>query len=180
MISRQLLRRLSGQYRRNQDVWYLRPFGPLLSHPMYIALNRKSVVGATGVGVFVSMLPLPGHTVIAVLLALVLQVNLGVAALATWFNSPLTMLPVYYLEYRLGALLLRAPLQEWPASVSWEWLWSEIFVVWRPLFLGAFISATLTGLVMFLGLNALWRWSAHRRYRRRPASSGVRKPAPPR
>jgi uncharacterized protein (DUF2062 family) len=114
-----------------------------------------------------------------VLLALVLQVNLGVAALATWFNSPLTMLPVYYLEYRLGAFLLRAPLQEWPASVSWEWLWSEIFVVWRPLFLGAFITAPLTGLVMFASLNALWRWSAGRRYRRRPAGSGVRKPVPP-
>ena len=178
MISRRLLRRLSSQYRRNQDTWYLRPFGPLLSHPMYIALNRKSVVGAMGVGIFVSMLPVPGHTVIAILLALLVQVNLGVAALATWFNSPLTMVPVYYLEYRLGALLLRAPLTEWPETVNWAWLKGEILVVWRPLFLGAFISATLTGLVMYLALNALWRWSVHRRYQRRPAGP-VRKPVPP-
>ena len=136
---------------------------------MYFAVNRKSVVGALAIGVFMSMLPLPGHTPLAVIAALLVGVNLGVAALAVWFNSPVTMLPVFYLEYRLGALLLGAPLQKWPDAVTFEWLRGEIASVWKPLFLGAAITATVTSLLVFVGVNAAWRWSASRRYRRRSA-----------
>lgn len=171
MISRRTLRRLSRQYRRNQHVWYLRPFGALLTHPRYFAVNRKSVVGALAIGVFISMLPFPGHTPLAVITALLVGVNLGVAALAVWFNSPVTMLPVFYLEYRLGAFLLGTPLQAWPQSVTFDWLKSEFASVWKPLFLGAAITATVTSLAVFVTVNALWRWSANRRYQRRRSAT---------
>ena len=125
-MARRYLRRISRQYRRNQHAWYLRPFGRMLHHPAYFAVNRRSVSGALAIGLFVSLLPIPGHTPLAVLVALVAGVNLGVAALAAWINGPLTMLPVYYLEYRLGAWLLGQPLQEWPAEVTFDWLLSQL------------------------------------------------------
>ena len=163
----QFLRRISRQYRRNKLAWYLRPFGGILGHPMYFAVNRRSVTGALAIGLFVSMLPLPGHTPIAVVIALLSGVNLGVAALAAWLNSPLTMVPVFYFEYRLGAMLLRLQQQEWPESVSWEWLNAQLTLLWKPLFLGAFIAATLTTALVYCSVNALWRWSSARRLRRR-------------
>ncbi len=133
---------------------------------MYFAVNRRSVTGALAIGVFVSMFPVPGHTAIAVVIALVAGVNLGVAALAAWANSPLTLVPVFYFEYRLGAALLRLPPQQWPAAVSWEWLDAQLELLWRPLFLGAFIVATVTTALVYFTVNALWRWSSIRRRRR--------------
>jgi hypothetical protein len=166
-MPRRLLRRISRQYRRNETAWYLRPFRAVLGHPMYFAVNRRSVSGALAIGALVSMLPIPGHTPIAVILALIAGVNLGVAALGAWANNPLTLVPVFYFEYRLGAWLLGQPPQSWPENVSWEWLQDQLALIWKPLFLGAALVAIATGVVVYLGTSALWRWSSARRLRQR-------------
>lgn len=166
-MPRKFLRRVSRQYRQNQAAWYLRPFQAMLQHPMYFALNRRSVTGALAVGLFISLLPIPGHTALAVIAALFLGVNLGVAALAAWLNSPLTLVPVFYAEYRLGAWLLGRPTQPWPDEVSWSWLREQVVLMWQPLFLGALVAATVTTTVVYVVGNALWRWSATNRRRRR-------------
>lgn len=165
-MPRQFLRRISREFRQKETPWYLRPFRAVLRHPMYFAVNRRSVSRALAIGVFISMLPFPGHTAAAVLVALVFGCNLAIAALAAWFNSPVTMLPVFYFEYRLGAFMLGQPPRDWPDAVSWEWLERELAAIWKPLFLGAGITAVLTASVIYLGVNALWRWSAARRRRR--------------
>lgn len=134
---------------------------------MYFALNRRSVTGALAIGAFISMLPIPGHTPLAVIVALLTGVNLGVAALAAWLNSPVTAVPVFYAEYRLGALLLDIPPQPWPEQVSWDWLQDQIELMWQPLFLGALIVAAATTAVVYFGANAAWRWSSAQRLRRR-------------
>ena len=134
---------------------------------MYFAVNRRSVTGALAIGIFISMLPIPGHTAIAVVIALLTGVNLGVAALAAWVNSPLTLVPVFYFEYRLGAMLLGLPPQRWPEAVTWEWLDAQLVLLWKPLFLGAFIAATATTAVVYFTVDALWRRSSLRRLRRR-------------
>lgn len=174
-MPRRYLRRISRQFRRNHTAWYLRPFSAALRHPMYFAVNRRSVTGALAIGVFISMLPVPGHTPIAVAIALLLGVNLGVAALAAWVNSPLTLVPVFYFEYRLGAWLLRLPSRAWPDTVSWDWLQAQIGLIWKPLFLGALITATLASGLVYLGVNALWRWSSGRRLDRRRRQSRARR-----
>jgi uncharacterized protein (DUF2062 family) len=165
-MPRRYLRRISRQYRRNHTAWYLRPFRRVLAHPGYFAVNRRSVSGALAIGAFISMLPVPGHTPIAVIIALIAGVNLGVAALGAWINNPFTLLPVFYLEYRFGAWLLGLPAQSWPEDVTWKWLQSQLVVIWKPLFLGAAILSTLTGVVVYLATSALWRWSSLRRLRR--------------
>jgi hypothetical protein len=171
-MPRRYLRRISRQYRRNPTAWYVRPFGALLRHPRYFAINRRSVAGALAIGAFVSMLPIPGHTPIAVIVALLMGMNIGIAAVAAWINSPLTLVPVFYLEYRLGAWLLGLPARAWPEQVSWEWLQAQIAYMWKPLFLGALIVATLTAALLWLAVDGLWRLSSARRLRRRRARNG--------
>lgn len=141
----------------------------MLRHPMYFAVNRRSVTGALAIGVFISMLPVPGHTPLAVVIALFARVNLGVAALGAWANSPLTLIPVFYFEYRLGAWLLGIPIQPWPEEISWDWLQTQLGILWKPLFLGAALTALITAATVYIGANALWRWSSARRLRRRRA-----------
>jgi uncharacterized protein (DUF2062 family) len=169
-MPRRYLRRISREYRRNHSAWYLRPFAALLRHPRYFALNRGSVVGALTIGSAISMLPLPGHTPLAVLVALLAGMNLGVAVLGAWFNGPLTMLPVFYAEYRLGAWLLRQPTTPWPEAVSFAWLQDQLGLIWQPLYLGGVIAAVATALLVYGTVGALWSWSATRRLRRRRAA----------
>jgi hypothetical protein len=171
-MPRRYLRRISREYRRNHAAWYLRPFRAVLGHPRYFALNRRSVTGALAIGVLISMLPFPGHTPIAVMIALIAGLNLGVAALGAWVNNPFTLLPVFYFEYRLGAWLLDLPPQSWPDDVSREWLQTQLGVIWKPLWLGAALTAALTGAVVYVAANVLWRWSATRRLRRRARGRG--------
>ncbi len=166
-MARRYLRRISRQYRRNHRAWYLKPFAAILRHPAYFAVNRRSVTGALALGVFISLLPIPGPTPLAVLVALAAGVNVGVAALAAWINGPLTMLPVLYLEYRLGAWLLHQPTQDWPDAVTVDWVIAQLGVIWRPLFLGSSIVATICAGLLYLVMNGIWRRSAERRLARR-------------
>ena len=67
--------------------------------PHYIALGMA-------IGVFVAMTPtIPFQTIIAVSLAYFLRDSKAAAALATWFNNPLTMPMLYYASYKAGGLL---------------------------------------------------------------------------
>ncbi len=165
-MARRYLRRISRQYRRNQDAWYLKPFRSILHRPAYFAVNRRSITGALTIGVVVSLLPVPGHTALAVIVALVAGVNLGVAALAAWINGPLTMLPIFYAEYRLGAWLLRVPPQPWPDALTFDWVLSQLGVIWRPLFLGSSILVIVVGGLLYFSLNAIWSRAAQRRLAR--------------
>lgn len=166
-MPRKHLRRITRQYRQNQHVWYLRPFSAVAKHPMYFALNRRSVTLALALGVFISMLPLPGHTPLAVIAALLARVNLAVAAVAALANTPLTLVPVFYAEYRLGSWLLNRPSQPWPESVSWEWLQTQLEQMWLPLCLGSLVIGSISALVAYFGANGLWHWVHARRVRHR-------------
>ena len=53
------------------------------------------------IGLFVAMLPIPGHTPLALILGLLLRANLPVALLVIWIANPLTYAPVSYTHLTL-------------------------------------------------------------------------------
>lgn len=147
----------------------LRPFKAMLAHPTFFSVSRRSIAGAAWAGLFIALLPLPGQTVIAALVALVLRVNLPIAVLSVWLTNPLTMLPIFYWEYRLGSLILELPLKPFSIELSWAWLAAELQDMWRPLLLGAFITATVVASTAYVLINLTWRLVVTARYRRRRA-----------
>jgi uncharacterized protein (DUF2062 family) len=166
-MPRRFFTRVSSRYRQNETPWYLLPFQAVSQHPMYFAANRRSIAGALWVGAFVALLPVPGQTGIALLAALLLRVNLPVASVAVWMTNPLTMGPIFYYEYQLGALILNYPLQQFQIELSWDWLTGSLMEIWKPLLLGSFVSATVIASLIYVLINAAWRWSTSYRYRRR-------------
>ena len=173
-MPRRFFRQVSDNYRpKGEQPWYLRPFQALLAHPTFFSVSRRSVCGALWVGLFIGLLPLPGQTIIAPLLALLLRVNLPVAIVSVWVTNPLTMLPIFYFEYQLGCLILDLPLQVQPLDInlSWDWLARELQDKWRPLLLGSFITATLTASIAYVTVSVVWRTLVTIRYRKRRASS---------
>lgn len=81
----------------------LRPFAAQLSQPALWRLTHRSVPRAAALGLFVAVLIPVMHTAIAALLAIPTRANIAVAAAVTLVVNPLTIPPIYYAAYRLGA-----------------------------------------------------------------------------
>jgi len=147
--------------------WYLKPFEFLLTHPVYFSANRRSVSGGIALGVFLGLLPLPGQTALAVMGALLLRVNLPLAAIAVWVSNPLTFVPLFYFAYRIGAILVDIPVETVPPEGAIAWLSEEIHHRWRPLLYGSLLMATSAASVTYLAISTVWHVVTLRRYRRR-------------
>ncbi|MEJ2138911.1 MAG: DUF2062 domain-containing protein [Gammaproteobacteria bacterium] len=167
-MPRKFFTRFSHQYRMKKDhPWFLRPFDYVLSHPVYFSASRRGVGGGLWVGLFVGLLPIPGQTVLAVLGALALRVNLPVAAITIWVSNPITFVPIFYLAYKIGATLLGMPIDTIPAEPTMEWLTEEIAVRWKPLMYGSLIMAVSVASTVYLLFSVVWHVLTVQRYRRR-------------
>ena len=85
-------------------------------------LNRRSVGGAFFIGLFCAFLPLPLQSPIAALFAMVGRCNLPFSVALVWVTNPLTMGPMFFFAYKLGAWLLGTEVQVENIELSWSWL----------------------------------------------------------
>jgi len=89
----------------NKEVWKerFRKILSLDSHPRHIALGFA-------VGVFISITPFFGiHTVMAVAAAFLFRLNKLTCITGAWVNTPITIIPILGLSYKLGTVLLGHP-----------------------------------------------------------------------
>lgn len=128
-------------------------------------INRRSVARGVACGLLVCFLPIPGQTILAVLLALLFCGNVPVAILATWASNPFTFVPLNFLIYQVGAWVLGLD-RHWkniPHSVSHDmlgWFFSlgKVYAVGLPIV--SIVSALLGYSFVQLGwrLAIYWRW----------------------
>lgn len=137
------------------------PFRHLLHDNRLWGIRRKTVVPAFALGLAIAFMPFPGHMMQAVLLALLLRVHVPVAALATLVSNPITMGPMFYAAYRLGAALLGIEPGSFSFELSWAWVQNVFLGIWLPLTLGCLLLASAVAVVGFVSLDALWRYSLH-------------------
>ena len=154
--------------------WYLSPFDHLLQDPNLWGIRRRTVVPAFSLGLFVAMLPFPGHMVAAALLALALRVNIPVAIVSTWVINPLIIGPAYYLAYEVGRTLLRRTPRPFEFELSYAWLIDGFVAVWQPLLLGCVLLGAILSLVGFIALDLMWRASIRGYLKRRRARKSSR------
>jgi uncharacterized protein (DUF2062 family) len=170
-MPKKLLKRLLPEHQKVREHKYLRFFGSLLHDPNLWHVNRRSVAGAFSVGLFVAFLPLPFHMVIAAALAIPSRVNLPISVSLVWVSNPLTMPPVIYFSYKLGAWILRMPAREIHFEPTLQWLTTQLASIWQPFLLGCLIMSAGFALLGNLAMRGLWRlhvarqWQARKRRR---------------
>ena len=135
------------------------PFRHLLHDPRLWGVQRRWVVPAFAVGLFIAWLPFPGHTLMGALAALALRINIPVAAISTWVSNPATMAPMYYLAYELGAMLLNVEERPFGFEMSWNWVAHTFVTIWQPMLLGCILLGLVSAGVGYVVLNGLWRLS---------------------
>lgn len=166
-MPRRFFRRVSTGYLDKDQPGYLRPFRGILSHPTFFAVNRRSIAGGVWLGVLIGLIPLPAQTVVAIVAAIIMRVNLPLAALCVWVTNPVTLFPIYYFEYQLGTLLLGMPRSPFSIELSLDWLATELVTYWRPLMLGSLITATVVASLCYLTVSLAWRGIVSYRFKRR-------------
>lgn len=171
-MPRRFFRKFALKRHEFGERWFLTPFQHLLHDGRLWGIRRKNVVPAFALGMFIAFLPLPGHILGATLVALMLRINIPVAALTTFVSNPLTMPPIYYFNYRLGALILPGDSAPFRFEPTLDWFTSTFLTMWQPLLLGSVLAGGAAALVGYVALDLLWRYSladykARKRARRR-------------
>lgn len=150
-----------------RDRWYLRPFDALVHDPALRATHRKGVSKAFAIGLFLGWMPIPGQMVVAALWAIWARCNVAVAVVSVFVTNPVTMGPMFYYAYRLGAWLLGRTPGQFHIELSFDWLLTGLARTWEPLLLGCGIMGVITAVLGYLGLNLLWSRQTYKRWRSR-------------
>ncbi|MGB5830384.1 MAG: DUF2062 domain-containing protein [Thiohalocapsa sp.] len=146
---------------------YLQVFGTLLHDPNLWHLNRRSASGAVALGLFVMYMPPIGQMLMAAAGAIKFRVNLPISVSLVWLTNPITIPPMFYLAYVIGAWLLGQPIRTFEPSF---WLdWHNWLGVVGPVLLGSLICATFCSVTGYLTIQILWRWSLIRHLQSRRA-----------
>jgi uncharacterized protein (DUF2062 family) len=145
----------------------LRPIAHLLQRSDIFHLNRRSTAGAVFIGLFCAFLPLPMQMVVAGLLALAARCNLPLAVALVWVSNPITIPPMFYFAYRLGAWLLGIELEAEQIELNFSWFFANLGTIGYPLLFGSLVCGWVSGVTGFIVVRVLWRFHAIRRWRER-------------
>ncbi len=158
-MPRRFFRKFAFKRHEVSQQWFMTPFRHLLHDHRLLGIRRKTVVPAFSLGLFVSFIPVPGHPAVAALAALALRVNIPIAAVTTLVSNPLTMGPMYFLAYRIGAYLLRIEPGPFRFEMSLDWVTHTLVTIWQPMMLGSLLLGAIVSLVGYIVLDLLWRTS---------------------
>jgi uncharacterized protein (DUF2062 family) len=132
-------------------------------------INRYSASMAFFVGLFVAFMPIPGQMLLAAVMAVALGCNLPLSVGLVWITNPVTMPAIFYLAYRVGAMIVDVPMQDMDFELSLHWLGNSLAAIWQPFLLGCLICGLFFGCLGYFVISLMWRWrvSYHWRERRR-------------
>ena len=130
-------------------------------------INRHSVSLAFAIGLFCAFLPLPGQTLIAVILCYWLGANLPIGIILIWISNPITIPPMFFLTYQLGSTILDTQPVQFSAQMDWQWFKSLGSDVLKPLFLGSLLCGSILALISYFAVFQLWRWKVLKNWQER-------------
>ena len=136
---------------------HLKLFGEILQNPNLWHLNRRSAAGAVAIGLFCAWMPIPFQMVLAAIVAMIFSVNLPLSVALVWISNPVTMPPLFYTAYLLGAYILDEPILDFTFRLSFEWLAHMLETIAPSLLLGCFILAITSAISGYFLLRLLWR-----------------------
>ena len=134
-----------------------------------------SIALGTAIGLFVAWTPTVGiHMILVIALAVLFRANKAASLIAVYVSNPLTIVPMYWVEYKLGAIVMDQHLsyEELKEIVHSHWteaLWKLCVDLAVPMWLGG----TVLALVCAVPGYYLTRWGVVRFRSRIPGASPV-------
>jgi len=136
----------------------LRRLAPWLGNPKLWHWSRRGVALGAAVGLFIGFAIPLAQILLAAAAAVFLRVNLPVAAAGTLVTNPLTVPPLYYGAYQLGAWATGSTAAATLSLSDPASLWENIGTIGVPLFAGLGITATFSAAAAYLLISQAWAW----------------------
>lgn len=133
-------------------------FGELIHDRNLWHMNRRSVAGAFAIGLFSAFIPIPFQMLLAAGLAIIFRCNLPISVALVWVTNPITMPPLFFLAYKIGAWLTNVHLGPFEFELSLHWLFTELRDRWRPFLAGCLFMGALTGSIGYIAARIIWRF----------------------
>jgi len=154
-LPKKYLKKVLPSHEKIQEQKYLKIFGNSLYKRSIWSLNRKSVVYAVFLGVFVSCLPMPLQMLLVTFLAILFNVNLPISFALLWINNPITIPFIFYAEYKIGAFLLNASNE---IEFNFESMYDNIRDIAIYLYVGSVVLGLVLGFISMFLTNYFWIW----------------------
>ena len=126
----------------------------------YLSTNRKMVSKAVFIGLFIAFIPMPMQMVAVLALMPLIKFNVPIALAMCWLSNPLTMPPMYYMEYMTGSFFLGSEIA--PVEMSVEWFSDNIDNIFIPLYVGTAFYSIVGSSIAYYIVNHFWKESVHR------------------
>jgi hypothetical protein len=149
--------------------------GDIIFEPNLWHMNRYSVSHGVLIGSICCFLPMPFQMLPCAVLCALRKCNIPIAIAIVWISNPVTMAPMMYFAYRIGAWLTGSEPDLGNIELSFQWLGLSLAEIWQPLILGCLICGLTMGLTGFTLVRIYWRvkinrYQTSRRLRRKKAS----------
>lgn len=148
----------------------LRIFGELLHNANLWHLNRRSAAGAFAVGIFMAFVPVPFQMLLAAGAAILFKVNLPLSVALVWISNPVTMPPMFYATYVLGAWILQTEVHPFSFELTMEWLIHAIALYGPAFLLGCLVAGVFFSTLSYFSIRWIWRWKTVRSWQKRRES----------
>jgi uncharacterized protein len=164
-MPRQLFVRFRPIANKLRTSWYFRALGPRITDQRLWGLNRRAITSAVGAGIAIAFVPLPIHLLLGLLVVMIWHLNVPAMIATLTLLNPLTVVPIYFAAYRVGALLLGIKPGPFAFELSWNWLQSGLGSIWKPFLLGCLVCGVVGGYLAYLLLELAWRQNTMSRLR---------------
>jgi len=136
-----------------------------LHDPSLWKWNKHTISKAFAIGLFCAFLPLPLHTLLAAVLAVVFSANILLSMTLVWVNNPITMVPIYYYIYKLGSYIIGIEMDpnfEFTLDYFMGTFSSALSAIW----VGGFIVSIITAIIGYTSIIAIYKYRAYQRVKR--------------
>ena len=164
---RKKLKRWLASMQAIKNTKSLQIFGQHIHDPRLWHIHREPIARATAIGLLICFLPIPFQMAIAAALAIVFYANLPLSVALVWISNPITIPPILYLAYKVGAYLMQYPKLDYHGQLSWHWFVSQLNLIWYPMLIGCLIFGFFAAIIGYYGMHLLWRLWVIYRWRKR-------------
>ncbi len=158
-MPRKLLKKVLPTHEKIKEQRFLKIFGSFLHRRELWRLSRKKVITGVFIGIFVAALPMPLQMVLTATLAIIFSANLPISFVLIFISNPLTMPPLFFLEYKIGNFFLRP---ENPIEFNFESMYDNFGQIALSLWSGALILGVVCATICAITLNYLWIYSVRK------------------
>ena len=152
------LRALTPSRKQLEASPWLRGLAPYLADPKLWQWSRRSVALGVAVGLFVGFLIPVAQILLAAAAAVVLRVNVPIAAASTLVTNPLTIPPIYYAAYQLGAWATGTSATAAVSLADPVSILQSLGSIGVPLFIGLAITACFAAVASYVLISRAWIW----------------------